>query len=131
MDEIFDKIAEQLLHRYDIQKNLKVKDFPFLMGQKLYLGSENMENDDKIEDAIKHGTLSIGFIGLAETLIALTGKHYGESSESQALGLSIISHLRRKCDEASDKYSLNFSLLATPAKGLSGKFTSKDKKCLE
>lgn len=128
LDEIFDKIVDQLLHRYDIQKNLKVKDFPFLMGQKLYLGSENMENGDKIEDAIKHGTLSIGFIGLAETLIALTGKHHGENSESQALGLSIISHLRRRCDEASEKYSLNFSLLATPAEGLSGKFTSKDKK---
>ncbi len=128
LDDIFDKTVEQLIHRYDIQKNLKVKDFPFLMGQKLYLDSEGLEKYDKIEEAIKHGTLSIGFIGLAEALIALTGKHHGESSESQALGLSIISHLKRRCDEASEKYKLNITLLATPAEGLSGKFTEKDKK---
>lgn len=128
LDDIFDKTVEQLIHRYDIQKNLKVKDFPFLMGQKLYLDSEGLEKDDKIEEAIKHGTLSIGFIGLAEALIALTGKHHGESSESQALGLSIISHLKRRCDESSEEHKLNITLLATPAEGLSGKFTEKDKK---
>lgn len=128
LDDVFDKTVAQLLHRYDIQKNLRMKDFPFLMGQKLYLDSDGLADDDKIEEAIKHGTLSVGFIGLAETLIALTGQHHGESSESQALGLSIISHLKRRCDEASKEYKLNFTLLATPAEGLSGKFTEMDKK---
>ena len=128
LDEVFDEVIQQLLHRYEIQKNLRVKDFPFLMGQKLYLGSENLSGEDKVEEAIKHGTLSIGFIGLAETLVALTGKHHGESAEAQALGLSIIGHLRRRCDEAAREHQLNFTLLATPAEGLSGKFTSKDRK---
>ena len=113
--------------RYDIQKKLRVKDFPFLMGQKLYLDSEDLKPNDPIEKAIRHGTLSLGFIGLAECLIALTGKHHGESQEAQALGLSIVSYLRRRCDEASKKYKLNFTLLATPAEGLSGKFTKKDR----
>lgn len=128
LDDMVALTIEQLLHRYEIQKNLKVRDFPFLMGQKLYLDSEDLSLDDPIEKAIKHGTLSVGFIGLAEALIALTGKHHGESAESQALGLSIVSHMRRLCDEATKKYSLNFSLVATPAEGLSGKFTQKDKK---
>jgi len=127
LDKVVDLTIKQLLTRYDFQKRLKVRDFPFLMGQKLYLDSEDLNPDDPIEKAIKHGTLSLGFIGLAETLIALTGKHHGESQEAQGLGLSIVSHLRRKCDEASQKYSLNFSLLATPAEGLSGKFVSKDR----
>lgn len=118
---------KQLLTRYDIQKSLLVKDFPFLMGQKLYLDSKELGPNDTIENAIKHGTLSIGFIGLAEALIALTGKHHGESPEAQALGLAVVSYLRRRCDEATNKHSLNFSLLATPAEGLSGKFTKKDK----
>lgn len=128
LDEIIDLAIQQLLTRYDLQKRLRVKDFPFLMGQKLALDSEDLGPDDPIEKAIKHGTLSLGFIGLAETLIALTGKHHGESQEAQGLGLSIINHLRRKCDEATQKYSLNFSLLATPAEGLSGKFVAKDRK---
>lgn len=128
LDDIFEDVVAQLLHRYDIQKNLRVKDFPFLMGQSLYLDSENLAANDKIEEALKHGTLSIGFIGLAEALIALTGKHHGESDEAQALGLSIISQMRRMCDLASEKYKLNFTLLATPAEGLSGKFTAKDRK---
>ncbi|KJS19197.1 MAG: ribonucleoside-triphosphate reductase [Clostridiaceae bacterium BRH_c20a] len=127
LDKIVELTIKQLLTRYDFQKRLKVKDFPFLMGQKLHLDSEDLDPEDPIEKAIKHDTLSIGFIGLAEALIALTGKHHGESQESQGLGLSIINHLRRKCDEASKKYSLNFSLLATPAEGLSGKFVSKDR----
>ncbi|MDK2823302.1 MAG: hypothetical protein PWP71_1220 [Clostridia bacterium] len=127
LDKMVDLTVKQLLTRYDFQKRLKVKDFPFLMGQKLYLDSEDLEPNDTIEKAIRHGTLSIGFIGLAETLMALTGKHHGESAEAQALGLSIVSHLRRKCDEASQKYNLNFSLLATPAEGLSGKFVTKDR----
>ncbi|MFZ7103211.1 MAG: anaerobic ribonucleoside triphosphate reductase [Peptococcaceae bacterium] len=127
LDEMVDLTIKQLLTRYDFQKRLKVKDFPFLMGQKLYLDSEELGPEDSVEKAIKHGTLSIGFIGLAEALKSLTGYHHGESKEAQALGLSIVSHLRRKCDEASQKYSLNFSLLATPAEGLSGKFVTKDR----
>ncbi len=127
LDEIVNLAFKQLMTRYDIQKKLRVKDFPFLMGQKLYLDSEDLKPNDPIEKAIRHGTLSLGFIGLAECLIALTGKHHGESQEAQALGLSIVSYLRRRCDEASKKYKLNFTLLATPAEGLSGKFTKKDR----
>ena len=126
LDEIIDTTVEQLLMRYNVQKKLKVKDFPFLMGQKLYLDSEKLSPNDTIEKAIRHGTLSIGFIGLAECLVALTGKHHGESAEAQALGISIVSHMRRRCDEETKKYSLNFSLLATPAEQLSGKFTQLD-----
>ncbi|MDR0464642.1 MAG: anaerobic ribonucleoside-triphosphate reductase, partial [Treponema sp.] len=126
LDEVFETCVEQLLTRYNAQKQLKVKDFPFLMGQKLYLDSEELSPNDTIEKAIRHGTLTIGFIGLAECLTALMGKHHGESSDAQAFGIVIISHLRRKCDEASKEYGLNFSLLATPAEQLSGKFTHLD-----
>jgi ribonucleoside-triphosphate reductase len=126
LDEVIDLCIEQLLTRYNVQKKLKVKDFPFLMGQKLYLDSEGLSANDTIEKAIRHGTLSIGLIGLAECLVALTGRHHGESSEAQALGISIVSHMRHRCDEATKQYKLNFSLLATPAEQLSGKFTSLD-----
>jgi ribonucleoside-triphosphate reductase len=126
LDELIDLCIEQLLTRYNIQKNLKVKDFPFLMGQKLYLDSEELSFNDTIEKAIRHGTLSIGFIGLAECLVALTGNHHGTHAEAQALGIAIISHMKRRCDEATAEYKLNFSLLATPAEQLSGKFTQLD-----
>ncbi len=126
LDDILALCIKQLLTRYDVQKRLKVKDFPFLMGQKLYIGSEDLQPNDSIEKAIRHGTLSIGFIGLAECLVALTGKHHGESTEAQALGILIVSHMRRVCDDASEKHGLNFSLLATPAEQLSGKFTKLD-----
>jgi ribonucleoside-triphosphate reductase len=109
-----------------VQKKLKVRDFPFLMGQKLYLDSEGLSANDTIEKAIRHGTLSIGFIGLAECLTALTGKHHGESADAQALGIAIVSHMGRRCEEATKKHKLNFSLLATPAEQLSGKFTQLD-----
>jgi ribonucleoside-triphosphate reductase len=126
LDETIDLCIEQLLTRYNVQKKLKVKDFPFLMGQKLYLESEGLTANDTLEKAIRHGTLSIGFIGLAECLAALTGKHHGESADAQALGVAIVSHMRRRCDEATEKYKLNFSLLATPAEQLSGRFTQLD-----
>jgi len=126
LDETVNMAVKQLKTRYDLQKNLRVKDFPFLMGQKLYVDSEGLGINDKIEPAIKNGTLSIGFIGLAECLVALTGKHHGEDAGSQALGISIVSHMRRLCDEASKKYGLNYTLLATPAEQLSGKFTKLD-----
>ncbi|MCL2234920.1 MAG: anaerobic ribonucleoside-triphosphate reductase [Defluviitaleaceae bacterium] len=126
LDDILEFCVQQLLARYNVQKKLRVRDFPFLMGQKLYMDSENLGPNDPVEQAIKHGTLSIGFIGLAECLVALTGKHHGESSEAQALGISIVSHMRRRCDEATQKHGLNFTLLATPAEQLSGKFTKID-----
>lgn len=126
LDEIMEKAVSQLLTRYNLQKNLRAKDFPSLMGLQLYHDSEGLAPNDPIEKAIKHGTLSIGFIGLAECLVALTGSHHGENQGSQAQGISIISHMRRICDEASKKHGLNFSLLATPAEQLSGKFVQLD-----
>lgn len=126
LDEMIDLAVKQLLNRYDVQKNLKVKDFPFLMGQRLYVDSEDLGPNDPVEKAIRNGTLSVGFIGLAECLKALIGKHHGEADSAQALGLSIVSHMRARMDEAAQRYHLNFSLLATPAEQLSGKFTKLD-----
>lgn len=119
--------AEQLHHRYKIQANLKVRDMPFLMGQGLYLDSEKLKENECIAEAIKHGTLSLGFIGLAETLTALTGKHHGESKEAQILGEEIVSFIRKKADALSEQYNLNYTLLATPAEGLSGRFLKLDR----
>lgn len=127
LDETMELAAEQLYHRYQIQARLKVRDMPFLMGQGLYLGSEGLGPDDPIEPAVKHGTLTIGFIGLAETLTSLTGKHHGEDQDSQALGLAIVSRMRRFTDLMTEEYQLNFSLLATPAEGLSGRFVAIDR----
>ena len=128
LDEMIDLIGEQLIHRFKVQANLKVKDLPFLMGQGLYLGSEKLAMNDPIESAIVNGTLSLGFIGLAETLTALIGKHHGESEEAQALGEEIVAFMRNKMEKFSDKYNLNFTLIATPAEGLSGRFIRMDKK---
>ena len=127
LDEILDITARQLCDRYDFQKTALAKQFPLLMS-KLWNGSENLQPEQTIESVINHGTLGIGFIGLAECLIALTGKHHGESEEAQALGLRIISHMRSRVNEYCEKYQHNFSVLATPAEGLSGKFTAKDRK---
>jgi len=126
LDETMHFVIKQLITRYNLQKNLKVRDFPFLMGQKLYVESEKLKPSDTIEPCIKHGTMSLGFIGLAECLVALTGKHHGEDAGSQALGVSIISHMRKICDDASKEHGLNFSLFATPAEQVSGKFTKID-----
>ena len=123
---IVDLCARQLYHRYQVQAKLKVKDMPFVMGQGLYLDSEGLKPDDAIEEAIKHGTLSIGFIGLAEALTALTGRHHGEDEDAQLLGLDIISYLRSLVDQAQEDYNQNFTLLATPAEGLSGRFVRMD-----
>lgn len=127
LDEILDITARQLCDRYDFQKTALAKQFPLLMS-KLWNGSENLQPEQTIESVINQGTLGIGFIGLAECLIALTGKHHGESEEAQALGLRIISHMRSRVNEYCEKYQHNFSVLATPAEGLSGKFTAKDRK---
>ncbi|MHC1746376.1 MAG: anaerobic ribonucleoside-triphosphate reductase [Negativicutes bacterium] len=128
LSELIDMTCEQLHHRYDVQANLKVKDMPFLMGQHLYLDSDNLGPNDKLEPAIKHGTLSVGFIGLAETLTALTGLHHGQSEEAQVLGEEIVAFMRNKIDKASEQYDLNYTLLATPAEGLSGRFVKMDLK---
>ncbi len=127
LDALMELVKGQLLERYEIQCNKIVKNFPFLMGQGIWLDSKGMKPNDKVKRVLKHGTLSIGFIGLAECLKALTGKHHGESKTSQELGLEIINHMRSKCDEFCDEYKLNFTLLATPAEGLSGRFTAIDK----
>lgn len=128
LSDMIDLACEQLYHRYQIQASLKVKDMPFLMGQGLYLDSDKLSANDSIDEVIKHGTLSVGFIGLAETLIALTGSHHGESEESQVLGEEIVAFMRNKIDKAADKYDLNYTLLATPAEGLSGRFVKMDQK---
>ena len=128
LDENINLIGEQLLERFEIQANKKVKNFPFLMGQGIWKGSENLGWDDELRDIIKEGTLTMGFIGLAECLIALTGKHHGEDESSRALGEKIIRHIRNKMDEMSEAHKLNYSLIATPAEGLSGRFTRIDRK---
>ena len=120
--------VKQLLHRFKIQCSKTVRNSPFLMGEGVWINSENLKPDDTVEEVLKHGTLSIGFIGLAETLTALVGKHHGESEESERLGLEIVSHMRDKVDEETEKRGLNFSLVATPAEGLSGRFVRMDKK---
>ncbi len=120
--------CRQLLHRFEIQKKKTVKNYPFLMGQGIWIGSENLNINDQVGEVLKNGTLSVGFIGLAETLVALTGKHHGESEESRKLGLEIITHMRKYLDEESEKTGLNFTLLATPAEGLSGRFVRIDQK---
>lgn len=127
LDELIDMCIRQLLSRYELQKKKKVKNFPFLMGQKIWRGSERLDNNDELGDTIDSGTLSVGFIGLAECLIALRGGHHGESEELQNFGLEIVNHMRNKLDEATERYHLNFSLLATPAEGLSGYFTKIDR----
>ncbi len=119
--------SRQLLHRFEVLSRLTVRDLPFLMGQKLYLGSEDLGPEDTIHDVIKHGTLAIGFIGLAETLGMLIGKHHGEDDEALELGLKIVEHMRRRADSYADEYDLNFVLVATPAEGLAGRFVAMDR----
>lgn len=127
LDRKIDLCINQLLERFEIQARKKVRNYPFLMGQGVWIDSETLGYDDEVREVLKHGTLSIGFIGLAETLKALTGSHHGESDTARNLGLSIISHMRDRMDKESEKTGLNFSLLATPAEGLSGRFVRMDK----
>ena len=124
--EKMDLCIRQLYHRYKVQSKLKVKDMPFVMGQGLYLDSDKLKPDDTIEEAIKHGTLTVGFIGLAETLISLVNKHHGASDEAQKLGLVIVAFMRKEIEKAAEEYNLNYTLLATPAEGLSGRFVKLD-----
>ena len=120
--------CRQLLHRFGIQSKKTVKNYPFLMGQGIWIDSDKLNINDEVGEVLKHGTLSVGFIGLAETLVALTGKHHGESEESRKMGLEIIGHMRKYMDDESEKTGLNFTLLATPAEGLSGRFVRIDQK---
>lgn len=127
LDEVLDITARQLNERFNFQKTAYAKQFPLVMSV-LWNGSEKLKRNDTIESVINQGTLGIGFIGLAECLIALVGKHHGESDEAQQLGLRIISHMRSRVNEFCELYEHNYSVLATPAEGLSGKFTKKDRK---
>ena len=128
LDKKIDLVIEQLLERFKIQCKKKVHNYPFLMGEGVWIDSEKLGYNDEVGEILKHGTLSVGFIGLAECLKALIGVHHGESEMAQNLGLEIIGHMRRRMDEISEKTHLNFSLLATPAEGLSGRFIKIDKK---
>ena len=128
LERKLDLVSKQLLDRFEIQKKKRVRNYPFLMGQGVWVGSDKLGPDDEVGEILKNGTLSIGFIGLAEALVALTGKHHGESEESRNLGLDIVTFLRDYCDKKSNEKKLNFSLLATPAEGLSGRFVRIDQK---
>ena len=127
LEELMEKVKDQLLERFEVQCNKRCYNFPFLLGQGVWTNGEKLKPTDRLRKVWKHGSLSIGFIGLAECLKALTGKHHGEDEQSQKLGLEIISFMRKKCDEYAAKYNLNFACLATPAEGLSGRFTGIDK----
>ena len=127
LGELMDLVKDQLLERFEIQCNKRLYNFPFLLEQGVWIDSDKLKPTDRLRKVLKHGTLSIGFIGLAETLKALTGKHHGEDAESQKLGLKIIKFMRDKCDEYSKEYNLNFTCLATPAEGLSGRFVNIDR----
>ena len=127
LDEKMDLVKNQLLQRFECQCSKSVRNFKFLLGSHVWLNSEKLDYGSKIRTVLKHGTLSIGFIGLAETLKALIGKHHGESDEAQKLGLEIIKHMREKCDSYCKEYNLNFTCLATPAEGLSGRFVAIDR----
>ena len=127
LNQMCELVAKQLHQRYEFQKTALAKQFPLVMSC-LWNGAQNLKPNDRVESVINQGTLGIGFIGLAECLIALTGKHHGESDQSQQLGLKIIGFMKKKADEFSDRYQHNYSVLATPAEGLSGRFTRIDKK---
>lgn len=127
LGEIMDKVRDQLLERFEVQCSKHSYNFPFLLGQGVWTDGEKLKPTDRLRKVWKHGSLSTGFIGLAECLKALTGEHHGESKASQKLGLEIIKFMRNRCDENSAKYNLNFTCLATPAEGLSGRFTSIDR----
>ena len=128
LDERMDLVFEQLDERFEIQARKKVRNYPFLMGEGVWMDSEKLGWDDEVREVLKHGTLSVGFIGLAETLVALIGEHHGQSERAQKLGLKIIGHMRERCDARSAEKKLNYTLLATPAEGLSGRFVKLDQK---
>ena len=126
LDHMLDLVSRQLLHRFKIQCTKKGRNYPFLMGQGIWIDSDAIGPDDSVAEILKHGTLSIGFIGLAETMKALTGKHHGEDEQVRAKAYEVIKHMRDFCDAKSQETGLNFTLLATPAEGLSGRFVKID-----
>jgi anaerobic ribonucleoside-triphosphate reductase len=127
LERKIDLVIDQLIERFEIQARKKVKNYPFLMGQGIWLDSDKLGWDDEVREVLKHGTLTMGFIGLAECLKALTGKHHGESDKAQNLGLEIIGYMRKRMDETSKKYKMNFTLIATPAEGIAGRFVKMDR----
>lgn len=127
LDSVMELVARQLLHRFKIQCSKKGRNYPFLMGQGIWIDSDGLGPDDSVAEVLRHGTLSMGFIGLAETMKALTGKHHGESEQARKQAYEIIKHMRDFCDRKSDETGLNFTLLATPAEGLSGRFVKIDR----
>ena len=127
LERKMDLCIDQLMERYKIQASKKVKNYPFLMGEGVWIDSENLKPNDSVAEVLKHGTLSIGFIGLAETLKALIGSHHGEAKEAQILGLEIIGFMRKRLDDEAKKTGFNYSLLGTPAEGLSGRFVRMDR----
>ncbi len=127
LDDLIDLVKDQLLERFEIQGAKKVYNFPFLMGQGVWKNSDSLGPNDTIKEVLKTGTLTVGFIGLAETLKAMMGVHHGESAQAQEKGLEIIAHMRHRLDELTKEHKLNFSLIATPAEGLSGRFVQIDK----
>ena len=127
LDEVMDLVKGQLLQRFECQCSRSRTNFKFLLGSHVWLNSEKLESNSKLRTVLKHGTLSIGFIGLAETLKSLIGEHHGESEKAQKLGIEIVKHIREKCDEYTEEYNLNFTCLATPAEGLSGRFVAIDR----
>lgn len=127
LDNLLEITAKQLNERYEFQRTALAKQFPLVMSR-LWIGSENLKPEDTIESVINQGTLGIGFIGLAECLIALVGHHHGESEEAQQLGLRIVTYMRDRANDFSERYQHNYSILATPAEGLAGKFTKIDRK---
>ncbi len=128
LDNMMNLAIDQLKHRFEIQAQKKVKNYPFLMGQGIWIDSEKLTAEDEVREILKHGTLSVGFIGLAETLKALIGSHHGESEDAKELGMKIVTTMRKRLDRESEETGLNFSLLATPAEGLSGRFVRMDAK---
>ncbi|MBE6920797.1 MAG: anaerobic ribonucleoside triphosphate reductase [Ruminococcaceae bacterium] len=128
LQDMMELVAQQMLDRFEIQASKHIYNYPFLMGQGVWLDSDNLSLDDDLREVLKHGTLSIGFIGLAETLTALYGQHHGQSEELQKKGLEIIGFMRSYCDNKSKEMQMNFTLLGTPAEGLSGRFIRMDKK---
>ena len=127
LDQKLNLVIDQLLERFEVQCRKRVYNFPFLMGQGVWLDSEKLDYNDEVRDVLKHGTLTVGFIGLAETLTALIGEHHGKSERAQNLGLEIISHLRARCDQETREKGLNITLIATPAEGLAGRFVKLDR----
>ncbi len=127
LESVMELVKDQLLERFEIQCNKRCYNFPFLLGEGVWTDGEKLKPTDRLRKVLKHGTLTFGFIGLAECLKALIGKHHGEDKKAQKLGLEIIEFMRKKADEYSEKYNLNFSLIATPAEGLSGRFVNIDK----